>query len=34
MNIDNPEKRSADRDMEAVFGRPPLYLREGGSIPI
>jgi len=26
--------RSADKAITEVFGRPPLYLREGGSIPI
>lgn len=25
---------AADEGVRAVFGRPPLYLREGGSIPI
>jgi acetylornithine deacetylase/succinyl-diaminopimelate desuccinylase-like protein len=26
--------RAADRSIAEVFGRPPLYLREGGSVPI
>jgi acetylornithine deacetylase/succinyl-diaminopimelate desuccinylase-like protein len=26
--------RAADRVIAEVFGRPPLYLREGGSVPI
>jgi acetylornithine deacetylase/succinyl-diaminopimelate desuccinylase-like protein len=26
--------RAADRAVTDVFGRPPLYLREGGSVPI
>jgi len=26
--------RAADRAISDVFGKPPLYLREGGSIPI
>jgi acetylornithine deacetylase/succinyl-diaminopimelate desuccinylase-like protein len=26
--------RSADKAVAEVFGRPPLYLREGGSVPI
>ena len=26
--------RAMDRAVAAVFGRPPLYLREGGSVPI
>jgi acetylornithine deacetylase/succinyl-diaminopimelate desuccinylase-like protein len=25
---------SADHSIEAAFGRPPIYLREGGSIPV
>lgn len=25
---------SADRSIEAAFGKPPIYLREGGSIPV
>lgn len=25
---------SADQSIEAAFGRPPIYLREGGSIPV
>lgn len=26
--------RATDRTVTEVFGRPPLYLREGGSVPI
>jgi len=26
--------READRAVAEAFGRPPLYLREGGSVPI
>jgi acetylornithine deacetylase/succinyl-diaminopimelate desuccinylase-like protein len=26
--------RAADRAIADVFGKPPLYLREGGSVPI
>jgi acetylornithine deacetylase/succinyl-diaminopimelate desuccinylase-like protein len=26
--------RAADQAISAVFGKPPLYLREGGSVPI
>ncbi|MGZ3632468.1 MAG: dipeptidase [Candidatus Limnocylindrales bacterium] len=32
--IDHPATRAAARALEAVFGRPPLYAREGGSIPV
>jgi acetylornithine deacetylase/succinyl-diaminopimelate desuccinylase-like protein len=32
--LDHPATRAAARSLEAVFGRPPLYLREGGSIPV
>ena len=31
---DHPATRAAARAIEATFGRAPLYLREGGSIPI
>jgi acetylornithine deacetylase/succinyl-diaminopimelate desuccinylase-like protein len=31
---DHPATQAAARAIEATFGRPPLYLREGGSIPI
>jgi len=32
--IDHPGVRAAARALEVVFGRPPLYPREGGSIPV
>jgi len=32
--IDHPATRAAARALEATFGRPPVYIREGGSIPI
>lgn len=32
--IDHPATRAAARALEAVFGRPPVYIREGGSIPV
>jgi len=31
---DLPVVRAAERALEAVFGRPPLHIREGGSIPV
>ncbi|HEX7474198.1 MAG TPA: M20/M25/M40 family metallo-hydrolase, partial [Candidatus Limnocylindrales bacterium] len=30
---DLPAARALARALEAVFGRPPVYVREGGSIP-
>jgi acetylornithine deacetylase/succinyl-diaminopimelate desuccinylase-like protein len=32
--IDNPAAQAAARAIEATFGRPPLYVREGGSVPV
>ena len=32
--IDHPATQAAARAIEATFGRPPLYHREGGSIPV
>ena len=32
--IDHPATRAFARALEATFGRPPLYAREGGSIPV
>ena len=32
--VDHPATRAAARALEATFGRPPLYQREGGSIPV
>jgi acetylornithine deacetylase/succinyl-diaminopimelate desuccinylase-like protein len=32
-SIDHPAVKAAARALEATFGRPPVYVREGGSIP-
>jgi acetylornithine deacetylase/succinyl-diaminopimelate desuccinylase-like protein len=32
--IDHPATGAAARALEATFGREPLYIREGGSIPV
>jgi acetylornithine deacetylase/succinyl-diaminopimelate desuccinylase-like protein len=32
--MDHPATRAAATAIEAAFGRPPLYIREGGSIPV
>jgi len=32
-SIDQPAVRAAARALEATFGRAPVYIREGGSIP-
>jgi acetylornithine deacetylase/succinyl-diaminopimelate desuccinylase-like protein len=32
--IDHPATRAAARALEATFGRTPLYIREGVSIPV
>ncbi len=32
--IDHPATRAAARAIEATFGRRPLYIREGGSVPV
>jgi acetylornithine deacetylase/succinyl-diaminopimelate desuccinylase-like protein len=32
--IDHPGTRAAARALEATFGRAPVYIREGGSIPV
>jgi acetylornithine deacetylase/succinyl-diaminopimelate desuccinylase-like protein len=32
--IDHPATQAAARALEATFGQAPLYLREGGSIPV
>jgi acetylornithine deacetylase/succinyl-diaminopimelate desuccinylase-like protein len=32
--MDHPATKAAARAIEAVFGRTPLYIREGGSIPV
>ncbi len=32
--MDHPATKAAARALEATFGRAPLYIREGGSIPV
>ena len=32
--IDHPATRAAARALEATFGREPVYIREGGTIPV
>jgi len=32
--IDHPAVRAASRALERAFGQPPLFTREGGSIPV
>ena len=32
--IDHPISQACARALEAVFGQPPVYIREGGSIPV
>jgi acetylornithine deacetylase/succinyl-diaminopimelate desuccinylase-like protein len=32
--IDHPATQAAARAIEATFGSPPVYIREGGSIPV
>jgi acetylornithine deacetylase/succinyl-diaminopimelate desuccinylase-like protein len=32
--IDSPATRAAARAIEATFGAAPLYIREGGSVPV
>jgi acetylornithine deacetylase/succinyl-diaminopimelate desuccinylase-like protein len=32
--IDSPPTQAAARAIEATFGAPPLYIREGGSVPV
>ena len=32
--IEHPATRAAARALEATFGREPLYVREGGTIPV
>ena len=32
--VDHPATRAAARALEATFGRAPVYIREGGSIPV
>jgi acetylornithine deacetylase/succinyl-diaminopimelate desuccinylase-like protein len=33
-SIDHPVTQAAARALEATFGRPPVFSREGGSIPV
>jgi len=33
-SVDHPATRAAARALEATFGRAPVYIREGGSIPV
>jgi acetylornithine deacetylase/succinyl-diaminopimelate desuccinylase-like protein len=32
--IDHPATQAAARSLEMVFGRQPVYIREGGSVPV
>ena len=32
--VDHPATQAAARALEATFGRAPVYIREGGSIPV
>ena len=32
--VDHPVTQAAARALEATFGRPPVFVREGGSIPV
>jgi acetylornithine deacetylase/succinyl-diaminopimelate desuccinylase-like protein len=32
--IDHPATQAAARALEATFGQPPVFIREGGSIPV
>ena len=34
MDRNSPYSKSAAAALEAVFGRPPVYKREGGSVPV
>ena len=34
MPVEHPATRAAARALEATFGQPPVYIREGGSIPV
>ncbi|MDR3635146.1 MAG: dipeptidase [Isosphaeraceae bacterium] len=34
VNVDTPGVRAAVRAIEAGFGTPPVFIREGGSIPV
>jgi acetylornithine deacetylase/succinyl-diaminopimelate desuccinylase-like protein len=32
--VDHPVTQAAARALEATFGQPPVFTREGGSIPV
>jgi acetylornithine deacetylase/succinyl-diaminopimelate desuccinylase-like protein len=32
--MDHPATKAAARALKATFGKDPLYIREGGSIPV
>jgi acetylornithine deacetylase/succinyl-diaminopimelate desuccinylase-like protein len=34
VEVDTPGVKAAVRAIEAGFGRPPVFIREGGSIPV
>ena len=34
VGVDSPGVRAAVRAIEAGFGKPPVFIREGGSIPV
>jgi acetylornithine deacetylase/succinyl-diaminopimelate desuccinylase-like protein len=34
VHLDSPAVRAGARALEAVWGRPPLYARQGGSVPV
>ncbi len=34
VSVDSPGVRAASRAIEAGFGKPPILMREGGSIPV
>jgi succinyl-diaminopimelate desuccinylase len=34
MSLDSPSMQGASRAIERSFGRRPVFIREGGSIPI
>jgi acetylornithine deacetylase/succinyl-diaminopimelate desuccinylase-like protein len=34
VGVDSPGVRAASRAIEAGFGKPPVFMREGGSIPV
>jgi acetylornithine deacetylase/succinyl-diaminopimelate desuccinylase-like protein len=34
VSVDHPVAQAAARALEATFGQPPVFIREGGSIPV